>query len=85
MCGREVISVFTFALVLAGVVALSALVALAALVISVQVTDRHRSLRNPSYSRTDAIARRILGVYADRPVVRARDERDVDHYDHAGR
>jgi hypothetical protein len=76
---------FTFALILAGVVALSVLVALAVLVISVRVTDRHRSLRNPSYSRTDAIARRILGVYADRPVASARDERDVDHYDHARR
>jgi hypothetical protein len=76
---------FIFVLVLAGVAALSVLVALAVLVISVQVTDRRQSLRNPSYGRIDALVRRALGVYADRPVTRARDERSADHYDHMGR
>ena len=76
---------FTFVLILAGVIALSVLTVLAALVISVHVTDRRQSLRSPSYSRIDALARRVMGVYAERPAMSVRGEHGTNRYDHAGR
>lgn len=59
------IPVIILGLIVAGS-ALAALVAFAALVISVHATDRRLSLRQPPYGRIDALVRRVLGVYADR-------------------
>jgi hypothetical protein len=74
-----------FAAILAGITALLVFVTLVVLAISIQVTDRHQGLRDSSYSRIDALARRVLGVYVDRPIARARNDRNADNYDHAGR
>lgn len=46
----------------------AALAAFLALVAGIRSTDRSRSLRDPATdSRAEAFARRVLGVYADRP------------------
>ncbi len=74
------IPVIILGLIVAGS-ALAALVAFAALVISVHATDRRLSLRQPPYGRIDALVRRVLGVYADR----ARCESETTKYDHTRR
>jgi hypothetical protein len=72
-------------LILAGLAGLSLVTALALLVISVQVTDQRRSLRNQPYGRIDALARRVLGVYTDRPSAGSHDTTSAHHYDNTGR
>jgi hypothetical protein len=61
-----VIHVIIFALIAAGALLLAS-VAFVAVVLSIHATERRYALRQPGHGRIDAFARRLLGVYADRP------------------
>ena len=75
--GMEVVPMIWIGLVLAAVVT----TAFGALVVGVQTTDRRMRLRHSwSYSRADAFARKVLGVY-----VRQASQHDISDdvvYDH---
>ena len=80
--GMEVVPMILLGLVLAAVVTM----AFGALVVGVQATDRRLRLRDSrSYSRADAFARKVLGVYVRQASQRGPDDDVADDRWQTGR